>query len=562
MDILRYFRSKYANWIYYFILIILMILSVLKFYIYWTNPYRVYIEPFQNIPSIKVETFTKRHSVLLLHTGNINLDINTFSEQVKKYAERHKVDYYNSSQSSDAFLWQILYSLFKQYDYDYIWVVPTNVYIKDNSKSIHKIIDQSGDTDFIFCRDEANHATVNLDSFIVRKSDWSYYKLHQFYYKQQPLQPQEEPVKLDIHTILDQVYTRYMHKTFDEFQDYLDTGIPYMLMNICVFNEHALLSNRSEFMRYYDRITSNKPAESIKIYPWISIKHPRFAMIEDTPIHNIVFEKGDRKIPKVIFQTMETNLTLLNIHSCIEQIKALNPGYKYYYFNSRECREFIRKDFPEVLEHYDVLLPGAYKADLWRYCVLYKYGGFYLDVRMYPYMSFDSIITKKTEFMSCVDVTQNMLYQAILGVEPKSSYMRNAIDECVKNIKARTFTDSDLAVTGPRVMGIALNQSLKKKLDDDFTNLKDDRIVLLHWNSLKVPKYLQDEKNNIFCCHKYTKLLLDSELDEENNYWLMLTGKEHYSVLFRSNKIFKDRLFTFIKKSDEKSDEKSEKEKT
>jgi mannosyltransferase OCH1-like enzyme len=295
-------------------------------------------------------------------------------------------------------------------------------------------------------------------------------------------------------------------------------------------------------MRYYDRMISNKPADSVQIYPWIPIRHPRFSMIEDTPIDNIIVEKGDRKIPKIVFQTMETNLTLLNIKSCITQIKTLNPDYKYYYFNSRDCREFIRKEFPEVLEHYDMLLPGAYKADLWRYCILYKYGGFYLDIRMYPYLSFDSIITKDTEFMSCIDITQNMLYQAILGVEPKSKYMRHAIDECVKNIRDRSIVESDLAVTGPRVMGIALNRALNRDIDQDFTNLNDKRIVLLQWNSLKAPKYLLDDKN-IFCCHKYTKLLLDSELDEETNYWLMLTGKEHYSILFRNNKVFKDRLF-------------------
>jgi mannosyltransferase OCH1-like enzyme len=239
---------------------------------------------------------------------------------------------------------------------------------------------------------------------------------------------------------------------------------------------------------------------------------------------------------------MESNLTLLNIESCITQLKNLNPEYKYYYFNARQCREFIKKEFPDVLEYYDLLLPGAYKADLWRYCVLYKYGGFYLDIRMYPYMSFDSIITKETEFMSCVDISQNMLYQAILGVEPKSRFMRNAIDECVKNIRERSLADSDLSVTGPRVMGIALNKTLNRPEDSDLDNIIDNRVVLLEWNSKKAPKYLQDDKN-IFCCHKYTKLLLESEINEETNYWLMLTGKEHYSILYRNNKVYKDNLF-------------------
>ena len=45
-------------------------------------------------------------------------------------------------------------------------------------------------------------------------------------------------------------------------------------------------------------------------------------------------------------------------------------------------REFISKYFnKDVLEAYDTLLPGAYKADLWRYCILYKMGGIYMDIK-------------------------------------------------------------------------------------------------------------------------------------------------------------------------------------
>lgn len=523
------------------IIMMLVVILIIEYYVYFTDPYRVTLEPYEDIPNLKVGSIKKEHSILILHSGNINLDIKTFSENIKDYGKRHKLDYYNASQTSDIHLWQTIYAIFKEHKYEYIWVVPTNVYIHNKDRNIKKLINQSGDTDLILCRSESNPLNVNMDTFIFRNSEWSLYKLHQFYYKQQPLQAQQDIVPLTTEIILDQIYTKYMHKTYNEFEEYLDNGIPYMLMNICVFNEHAMISSRSDFMRYYDRMPNQK-SDTIKMYPWVNIKHPRFVTIEETDNKKIVSNKGDRKIPKIIFQTMESNLTLLNIKSCIDQIKSLNPDYKYYYFNSRDCRDFIQREFPEILDQYDMLLPGAYKADLWRYCVLYKYGGFYMDIRMYPYMGFDSIITKDTEFLSCIDVTQNMLYQAILGVAPKSKAIRFAIDECVRNIRERSVADSDLAVTGPRVMGSALNKSLNRPIDQDLTDIKDNRVVLLQWNSLKAPKYLQDDKN-IFCCHKYTKLLLDSELSEETNYWMMLTGKEHYSILYRNNKIYKDSLF-------------------
>ena len=54
----------------------------------------------------------------------------------------------------------------------------------------------------------------------------------------------------------------------------------------------------------------------------------------------------------------------------------------YYLYNDADCRAFIRSAFPpDVVAAYDRLIPTAFKADLWRYCVLYKFGGVYLDIK-------------------------------------------------------------------------------------------------------------------------------------------------------------------------------------
>ena len=53
------------------------------------------------------------------------------------------------------------------------------------------------------------------------------------------------------------------------------------------------------------------------------------------------------------------------------------------------CRDFIAKHFSEeVVYTFDKLKPGAYKADLWRYCVMYITGGIYLDIKMCPVNGF------------------------------------------------------------------------------------------------------------------------------------------------------------------------------
>ena len=54
----------------------------------------------------------------------------------------------------------------------------------------------------------------------------------------------------------------------------------------------------------------------------------------------------------------------------------------HYLFNDDACREFLAMTFPtDVVYAYDRLIPTAFKADLWRYCILYMFGGVYMDIK-------------------------------------------------------------------------------------------------------------------------------------------------------------------------------------
>lgn len=64
----------------------------------------------------------------------------------------------------------------------------------------------------------------------------------------------------------------------------------------------------------------------------------------------------------------------------IEKIIQINPDYSYRFFNSTERRDFIEQFMDKrILKAYDKLIPKAFQADLWRYCVIYHFGGCYMD---------------------------------------------------------------------------------------------------------------------------------------------------------------------------------------
>ena len=97
-------------------------------------------------------------------------------------------------------------------------------------------------------------------------------------------------------------------------------------------------------------------------------------------------EKGDtskvilfqgKEIPKVIFKTGIDEINNINndVRKLFRETVKLNPDFKIKYYSDKDSRDFVKNNYSkEILTTYDSLIPGAYKADLFRYCILYKYS--------------------------------------------------------------------------------------------------------------------------------------------------------------------------------------------
>jgi len=88
-------------------------------------------------------------------------------------------------------------------------------------------------------------------------------------------------------------------------------------------------------------------------------------------------------IPKNIFQTWEDKES---IPPCcipvINKIRENNPEWKYKFYSAEDRRNLIINNFDEELLYvYDNTRNKAQQSDIFRYCVLYQYGGLYLDIK-------------------------------------------------------------------------------------------------------------------------------------------------------------------------------------
>ena len=196
-------------------------------------------------------------------------------------------------------------------------------------------------------------------------------------------------------------------------------------------------------------------------------------------------------VPLVIYQTWHSKTLPPKMAECVEKLKSTNPAFDHYLYDDADCRSFIEANFDEeVLSAYDKLIPGAYKADLWRYCVLYKNGGIYLDIKFMcePGFSLMEMTSDNETFVLdrpspyiLLPVQQELqelqspnyykylkeitskentwkngqvgLYNAVIASIPNNPILYECIQEIVKNVKNKSYGYNPLYPTGPGLLG-------------------------------------------------------------------------------------------------------------
>lgn len=180
-------------------------------------------------------------------------------------------------------------------------------------------------------------------------------------------------------------------------------------------------------------------------------------------------------IPRIIVQTNERDTIPEGMAKNIAMFLEKNPEYAYAYFDDTRARNFIAEKYPpRVLAAYDRLVPGAYKADLFRYCYLFENGGVYVDTGMMAIGSLRDLLKPDDVFVSPEDNHQGGIYNAFMACVPKHPIVGKAIELSVENIEAQKYfygyVHAGLRITGPLLLSVAFEKAM--------TELRDRRVAV------------------------------------------------------------------------------------
>ena len=107
-------------------------------------------------------------------------------------------------------------------------------------------------------------------------------------------------------------------------------------------------------------------------------------------------------IPKIIHQTYPTRNLPNSILENIGFLQKNNPSWEYRFYDDDDIEQFIKRSFPPAIyQAYSRINPayGAARADFFRYLLIFRVGGVYLDIKSTALLPLDEVVLPDDEYI-------------------------------------------------------------------------------------------------------------------------------------------------------------------
>jgi mannosyltransferase OCH1-like enzyme len=130
---------------------------------------------------------------------------------------------------------------------------------------------------------------------------------------------------------------------------------------------------------------------------------------------------GNRKIPRIVHQTARSRCVTMKFLGVVDNW-CLGDDWAHYFHSDDAIDRLFQQDWPEFPHLRTVLAcidgKGTLKADLWRYLVLWEYGGIYADVDTKPNKFNATTITAEDDGFFIVE-QYHILSQYFMATTPR-----------------------------------------------------------------------------------------------------------------------------------------------
>jgi len=210
-------------------------------------------------------------------------------------------------------------------------------------------------------------------------------------------------------------------------------------------------------------------------------------------------------IPKNIFQTHKSKKYICSkqsLHNAVNSWQK-HTDFKYHFYTDDQCEQFIKDNFDESVYKAYMRLPLAVmKADLWRYCIIYYYGGIYADIDTICKVNPNIFINDS--LLTIVPENSIHLCQWVFSAQKGSPFLKSVIDLSVERILTIKEIKGEHIIhqlTGPGVFTDGIEDYLLKK---NYPVFPSNRKNYYNYSKQELKVFNYDNFHKNIVIHFYT----------------------------------------------------------
>ena len=152
-------------------------------------------------------------------------------------------------------------------------------------------------------------------------------------------------------------------------------------------------------------------------------------------------------IPKIIHQTAYSNKEEWHPiwNFCHESVKKNFKEFKHYLWTDEKINDFIKENFKEYYSDFLIIPFHIIQLDLFRYALLFKYGGTYIDMDMYCYENFYENLTSEINIVEsdCLDEFGQVeqVQNSLMSATPNNKFFKECFLEGLQRSKKVKFKE-------------------------------------------------------------------------------------------------------------------------
>jgi hypothetical protein len=169
-------------------------------------------------------------------------------------------------------------------------------------------------------------------------------------------------------------------------------------------------------------------------------------------------------------------LTKQNLDKWIKINENLSLNQKIWTHD--ECINFLESFDKNILYWFNIEPDGRYKSDIVRLCLLYEFGGIYVDVDQEPLLSFDHYLDlNKYDFCGCSNMGLHNVSNGFIYSKKGSNIIKKNIEEIIRRYETNG-PRGGCHVMGSVITDLTNGEELKMPLGD--IQIGNENCLFLH----------------------------------------------------------------------------------